>query len=311
MKLFKRKLRLIIQEATGAGLDLGSLACRFDVERVANSINRAKITVWNLSDTTLGLLTGRHRLVRLEVGYDDTLSTLFQGGIKNVFTTQEGPDRITEIFASDGGRDYSGSMVALSFSDGTDLHAIIQAVVASFTDVQMGSLRSVTNRSTFGARSEFGRTSWILDGLARSFGFNWSIQNGIFVAYDKGETSTAQIVTLSRETGMVGTPVASTTGLEVLTLINPEIRPGGLVNVVTAGARVAASIVTLATAAAQPVPVAPPLAPTGPLSPNLRMVGQQGGVFSVYRVTHVGETRGQPWYSRVDCVPKGRQTVAG
>lgn len=140
--LFPRQMRLILTDEGGEGIDLGKLSAKFKISRsAAGAIGRAKISVFNLSDTTIAKLQGRYTKIRLDAGYPQRIGTIFEGEVRNSFTTKDGPDKITDIFASDSAFDYSNSFVSAKFPAGSSLKSIVQTVAATFENTVVGSDR--------------------------------------------------------------------------------------------------------------------------------------------------------------------------
>lgn len=281
---FPRYLRLNIVDDSGEGIDLGSLHCRFEIERIGSvGISTAVIAITNLSRTTIGRLLEEFRRIQIVAGYGtdarNRSGIIFDGEIKNVFTTHQGTDRITEIYAKDGAKAWERSRVNLSFRGGQSLRSVVRSVMASFGDATAGSLEGLTDQTLVGGQVFSGMSRDALDELAESYGFEWSIQDGVIEARDIARAAGETPIEISAATGMIGTPVATLVGTEVVSLINPAIRPGGLIRIVTAGAQASVGVGVAAGA-------------------NLTLVGESGGVFRVLRVLHTGGTRGeQPWYT--------------
>ncbi len=87
---------------------------------------------------------------------------------------------------------------------------------------------------------------------------------------------------------MVGRPKVKPSRLEVKTLINPAIKPLGLVTVKSAGPEVSLPVTTAALVPVDDLAHIPATDGTEPLRVN--------------RVNHDGETRGNVWYTRVEAI---------
>ena len=94
-------------------------------------------------------------------------------------------------------------------------------------------------------------------------------------------------IVVNYQTGLVGSPISSRDALEFTALLNPALRPLGLVEVGSAtGVAVQAGGEVLAATDLSGV-----------------LFGLEPGTFRISEVTHIGETRGQQWYSKVTCHP--------
>ncbi len=287
--LFPRQIRLVIADDEGTGIDLGRLSSKFEVSRAAQgALGKAKLTVYNLTDDTIGRMSDRYTRIRIDAGYPQRIGTIFSGEIRNVFPTRDGADKVVEIFAGDGARDHEQATVSLSFAAGVSLHEVIRQIAATFTSSALGSLAALTDVKISGPLVLSGMARDALDMLAESYGFRWSIQGGILQVVDRGLHDGQPTLEVSRDTGMIDSPIASTAGIEVLTLLDAGLVPGRRINVTTAGARVGV--------------------PSGTLSvvPDFQIAGRRFTEFDVLRVVHVGESRGQPFYTKAFAVPAGR-----
>ena len=290
MRLFKRKLELNLLDEAGDGIDLGELSVMFTVtQTVAQSLNRVKIDIFNLSLDTINRIGSQDlRTIELTAGYEDTAGLIFRGNVSNMFTRQEGPDRITEIFAQDGLRGYRFAVARLSVSNGTSLRKIVQTIAAQFPEeIAPPNLAAVPDVTILGALTILEPARTALDKLAESYGFTWSIHNHSLRIIGPDRVDGTPPIPVNFESGLIGSPVVSSKRLEFTTLLNPAIHPTGAVEVTSAtGASVQAPEALLAAV-------------------DLRetLFGIDGGVFTVSEVEHVGETRGSQWYSKVVCHP--------
>ena len=276
MRLYGRRLELLVSDDEGRTIDLGALSCSFEVTRLSVSgLNRARISVYNLSRDTIARLSETYRKVVIRAGYADRFGTLFSGEIKYVFPTSEGPDHLTDIFAADGAKDYEHAWVSMSFAPGTSLRDAVRGIASSFAAVTVGDLTGVPDVEMTGARVESGKARDVLDRLAVSYGFEWSIQNG---RLQIGSDAVVPAVRVSRDSGMIGSPQASTIGVSVKTLLDPRLVPGARMVVETAGAKAQINEQLL-------------------VGGGIRLSGIAGGTFDVLRSVHSGETRGQAWYT--------------
>lgn len=288
--LFPRKLRLVIADDDGNGIDIGKLSSRFQIARASESaFARARLTVWNLSADTVGRLSDRYTQIRIDAGYPDRFGTIFAGQIHFTYATWQGADKIVEVFAKDGGLAQETARASYTFKAGTSARAMVQAIVSGMPRISIGSIEAVPTTPIVGARTISGMAQEALYQLASDYGFRWQIVNGTFQAQAKKAPPGGPALVISRDTGLIGSPIASSSGVEVTTLLDPGLVPGRRVDIRTAGSLVAASDTTLQSATEQ-----------------LKLRGQQGGRFDVQRLQHIGESRGQIWYTRFFGVPEGR-----
>ena len=288
--LFRRQLRMIVADEKGEGVDLGRLSSKFQVSRTAKfALGTAKIAVFNLSADTINKLSGDYTRIRIDAGYTDRIATIFAGDIRNVFVTQDGPDKLTEIFAGDGALDYETARISETFASGTSLREVIRQLAATFKNTGLGPLTRLTDVSISGPYTASGMTRDVLNELSRSYGFRWSFLGGILQVVDKGSKDPQPAIEISRETGMIDSPFASVAGVEVLTLLDPRLSPGRRINVKSPVSRVVS-------------PGDETLFKRG----DFKVIGKEFNDFTILRTSHIGETRGQVWYTKAFGLPAGR-----
>jgi len=198
--------------------------------------NTATIEIYNLNEASLDLLEGPRGLVRLLVGYGDELGTppiprlAFQGNPVRggVVTRKQGPDRITTIEASDGGRAYQLRAVDIVHATPVSASAVVAQIAAQLglplgapiapaTDIQM------TQGVLFS-----GPARQILDRLARSTGSRWMIVDGLFFFVARSVPIPGAAPLLSSTKGnLLGAPAKKRDGkIEVRALMDTALRPG-------------------------------------------------------------------------------------
>lgn len=283
--LFGRQLRLIVAGDDGSGIDLGRLSAKFEVTRDYDaSISRAKVTIYNLSAETTASLASRYTRIRLEAGYKSRIGMIYDGEVRFAYPTKDGADRIVEIYSQSGAKSLDSTFVSASAVTGTDVRELVQ-IIAGQMGLAISSL-DIPSAPIIGPRVLSGHGFLELDALARDFGFRWMVDNGEIRAERIPSLPSGRSIIVSRETGMIDTPLLHHRGVEFTTLLDPRLRPGERVEIRSAEPRLAATDTTFT--AGQPY------------FPSLK-----GTRFSILRLLHIGETRGQTWYSRVFAIPEG------
>lgn len=283
--LFGRKLRMVVAGDDGKGIDLGRLASKFEVTRdYVGGIARAKITIVNLSPETTAKLAQQYTRIRLEAGYESRIGMIYDGEVRFAYPTKDGADRIVEIHSVAGAKSLDSSFVRAAPETGTDVRDVVSMIAAQM-GLPIASL-DIPSAPIIGARIMSGPGFLELDKLARDFRFRWMVDNGEIRIERIPAPSFGRSIVVSRETGMIDSPLLHHSGVEFTTLLDPRLRPGERVEVRSAAPRFTASDITFGTGQ--------------PFFPSL-----QGTRFAVMRLLHIGETRGQTWYSRVFAIPEG------
>ncbi|MCK5641953.1 MAG: hypothetical protein KAJ19_14210, partial [Gammaproteobacteria bacterium] len=147
---------------------------------------------------------------------------------------REGSDWVTEINSGDGGEELATARVNQSYGPGTPLRIPIKKM-AEQMKVGIGNAAQKALEGDFsGAANEAlnslvlsGRASTEMDGLLRSAGLEWSVQDNELQLIRIGEVLEGLAVRLAKDTGLVGSPsVGNDDILELRALMNWSIVPG-------------------------------------------------------------------------------------
>jgi hypothetical protein len=275
--LFDRRVRLVVaaplaedfKTLSGQVTEITDLRVQFKVEKnLEKDPNTAEIKVYNLAERTRAALQAKGCKVVLQAGYDISLATLFIGDARTIDHTHEGPDWITKIEAGDGERAYLNGRVNESFKGGVKVPEVVSRI-ASAVGIDPGNslskLTATQGQQYVHGYAAFGKASKELDKVLKASGYDWSIQDGRLQILGKRETNTERIISLSSDTGLIGTPEYGTSDkskkppvLKFKALLSAEIRPGG---------RLDFDSIT------------------------------HKGVHRVKKITHTGDTAGQEWYT--------------
>lgn len=287
--LYDRRVTVTVDTVRITGLRV-----RFEIKKTLKTKkhNTAKLAIYNLSDDTRRALKQLQTVpVRVEAGYPDNISQIFVGDLRNVVSAQEGPDWITRMESGDGEVAMRTARLNKAYRTLTFEQAIKEAAGSlkigagnALALAAKGNFQGAIKTLTSGAMLR-GKTTDIVDRLARAASLEWSIQDGQlqFLEIDKALQGTA--VLLSPQTGLIGSPELATepisdgaktqkkrTYLKARALIQPDIVPG-------------------------------------------RQIQMQSRQFSaLYRceeVTFTGDTHGQDWYADIEATPLRGVMFAG
>ncbi len=142
----------------------------------------------------------------------------------------------------------------------------------------------------------FGLAAAHLNDIADTGNCSWTIENGKLVFTSNTGYQPGEAVVLNSQTGMVGIPEATTNGIEVSALLNPNIKIGTRVQIDNA-------------------------------SINQTQINQQGfptytdltfvantsadGFYRALVVSHSGDSRGNDWYTKMTCLAIDASAAAG
>lgn len=251
----------------------------FKVEKsIKSEPNTCELKIYNLTKEHRKQLTESKKVsVRLEAGYENALTAIFIGELRNIYTQRDGTDLITVIEGKDAGRSYQSARVNRSFPAGTKYEVVAKAC-AQAMGIDQGNVDDaiaaarITGLGTVypEGTTTYGPASRALTRVLSSAGLTWSVQDGVLQVLRGGRALQSTSVLLNSGTGLIESPVIDITKkkkkeTQVVTakmLIIPGVYPGRQL-------RIQSDVVT--------------------------------GTFRADKLTYIGDTRGSDWYIEADC----------
>lgn len=236
--------------------------------------NKAEAKIYHLAAPSRAqfALAKRARFA-VEAGYLETSGSLFDGQTQHVgsIVTPEGYE--TKVSAADGLQARRG-IVSASLAPGATVGQFIKAVADAMgvgskkavADALAGRFDGALGRFYSGAALQ-GAAARVMDGLAQSAGFEWSIQAGELVITAPGGVADQTVIKLGPRTGMLGSPERrrdEKTNREIVVVRS----------MLQAGLRVAKHVQIES--------------------------DEISGLFRIQTVRHVGDTHGADWYSEIE-----------
>jgi hypothetical protein len=264
----------------GDSVDLSQLRIRFQVtQHNLQSPNAADITITNLSDQTVKRIKGEGTEVTLEAGYEENPGLIFKGQIIQKRSGRENPvDTYLNIIAQGGDQAYNHAVVSKTLAAG---HTYRDQVMTAYE-----ALEPFGDKKMPRARVMFGMARDILRTIAISTGTSWSIQNNELTVTKNNEPKEGGAIVLNSRTGLIGLPIQSIDGILVTCLLNPQIGPGSLIQINQASvqeAKLSADYTAVVNNAMIPSTA-------------------DDGFYKCLVVNHIGDTRGDPWYTQILCL---------
>jgi len=294
-----RKSSLVVADDKQNGLDLSEMHFKFHITQSnEESPNTAVIRVYNLSAKTVKEITSKndgveYTRVVLQAGYQNSsFGVIFDGTIKQFRKGRENAlDTYLDILAAAGDPEYNFGAVKATLGAGATPQAVIKAAAAQM-GLPVGYLPPV-----FGGTLPRGKVLWgmarnHLRNAANSQGWSWSIQDGKVQMIPLDSYLPGEAVVLTSGTGMIGLPEQTDDGIKVRSLLNPKLSIGALIKIDNA---------SINQTLAQPSNAIPD--GVGQLPYNqwagLQMLADvsSDGFYFLYVVEHVGDSRGNDWYS--------------
>lgn len=233
----------------------------FKVEKdISSTVNKAEIRIYNLTSNTRGLAENPKNLIELFAGYGKEPKLLFRGNASRVISSVGGPDSVTTFEIGDGLKSFQNSRVDVSFKQGTPAKDIFQTLTNAM-GLAKGEQKDIPQKSFPSGLSLSGPVRDHMNYLTDKLNLEWSIQNGAVQILPKGKSTSQAAFLLSSGTGLIGSPNKKDKGLEVVSLLQPEINPGRIVEIQSKFVK---------------------------------------GQFRVEKVSHEGDTADTAWFTRIE-----------
>jgi hypothetical protein len=303
---FGRQYNLTVTNA-GWGLDLSQLHFKFKVYSMdLETPNHATIRVYNLSpDTVARIKGGEFTYVVLSAGYQNNVNygVIFQGDIKRVYTGRESNvDNFVEILAADGDLAYNFGVVKTTVGPNSTpeqrFNAVVQAVQGLGVTIDPNASNAFT--STGGVMPQgqvlFGLFRSLMRELSDSAVARWSIQKGAVVVIPNSGYLPGEAVVLNSQSGLIGVPEVTDSGINARMLLNAKLRIGGLVNINQ-------KLINQQVVQQQGYPSYNSLYFPAQVSSD--------GNYRVLVMSHEGDTRLLPWWTDITCLNVSLSALAG
>ena len=271
---FMRRYQLTLVSDTDA-LIIEDLRVNFSIiKSIDSKPNPASIKIWNLSQSNINrIVSSNIKSVILSAGYKE-LVEIFKGDIIKSKVQRQNVDTVIDLTCADGFKDYTQGRVKITLPAGATDKDIVNSLKDAFPSVTFGDLLTIPNmRKLPRGKVLNGNAREILDDITKNNGADWSIQDGELVFLPKNTVLKNQIVALSQDSGLIGSPEKTDDGLEITCLLNSNLKVGGLVRVQS-------------------------------------MFDFYNGFYKIIKISHDGDNLGGNWLSKITAV-EGNFTTTG
>lgn len=298
-----RYFRLVVasDESNQQAIDLSEFRCKFRISQaVIGKPCTAEITVYNVSKETVDKLgVGTNQIenkgmrVIIEAGYQDHHGIIFQG---DLWWKSTGRESETETFmrlvAATGDRARQYAVMNVSVAKGSTQEDIFKKVCsvmkAKGVDSKNVSVPFMDTRLPRG-KVLFKMATDAMNGIADTNNFDWGYGVDGFVAVPKDPVfnQNETVIVLNSDTGLIGRPELDEDGLDVQALLNPKLEIGTLIQIDNASVQRNSYDTTVS---------------EGAVKKNLAVTDDFLSADGIYRVIsreHVGDTRGDDWYTNL------------
>lgn len=296
---YLRKASLIVGGQDEKALDLSTLRFRFAIRRGdLQTPNSADIRVYNVSDSTADrirqiLPQPEFTRVVIQGGYDGNFGILFDGEIKQVRRGRESStDTYIDITAADGDSAYNFSMMSISLAAGSTPKDHVSAVLKDMAThgITEGYIPDLPGNPLPRGKVMYGMSRDEMRKIARNTQTAWSIQDGKLQIVPETAYIPGEVPVITSATGMIGLPEQTQRGINVRVLLNPNIKIG--------------QAIKLDNKSIQGYRFGLAAGPQQLQNENTEMQAKinSDGLYYVMCADHVGDTRGNEWYSDLTCL---------
>ena len=271
--LFGRRYRLIIGMGGTRGIEVTNLKCVFSVEKsMTEDPNPSIIQIYNLAPNTRNDILANGTRVIIEAGYEGPqYGLIYDGDI--VRSLKRGPnsiDKITELVAQDGDMFFNNGFVSVSYAAGYTSEDVLRNMArVGDPDITIGSISQNMNGTQLArGKAMFGQPKDYARDIAKGEGALFYICDRKLNMVKPMDLPGDQIISLTPQSGLVGTPEQTEDGIKALCLLNPLLNINKLVYVANHLVQQDANLGGLST-----------------------------GVYKIISLKHSGDTRGDEWHT--------------
>ena len=283
-------------------LDLSAFRVKFHIGQA--SVGKpctAEITVYNVAESTVKriatptnqVVSGRRPHVILEAGYEGSHSVIFEGDLYWKSTGREnGTDTFMRLIAGTGDRAHRYAVVNASIPRGATQEEVFSIVAQSMASegVQVANKPRLMATQLPRGKVLYQMSSDAMQHLADTNEFEWGYTSSGLVAIrkDRSYDPNEAVIVLNAKTGLIERPMLTVDGVSAKCLLQPRIDIGTLVRIDNA------SIQRDSYDTSYKADVQKNEATTDSMT-------SADGLYRVISREHVGDTRGNDWYTTIIC----------
>ena len=229
------QLQRIIR-VTVAGLVISEPRIVATIDRTGDATqNRGTIEIYGLSADREQQIRSRGDSIMVEAGYRENFAPIMDGQVQRVTRTRANQARTTTIAIGDlaHARDRLGGVTARSYSGPVRGRAIALDLILDM-GLAPGPLDAIPATVTATDYSWIGTSSDGLTALLKRWRLTWYQDDGLARVRQPGVPQPDfSAVLVTPDTGLIGAPTATDEGATITTFLDPSIRVGGIVDLVS------------------------------------------------------------------------------
>ena len=284
MLYFDRVCKVVVENKSK--IEISDCKIKFEIIKSYKSKdNMAKVEIYNLSPQTRKLISDEDSLVRLFAGYSKFkgLVEIGQGDISKIKHNRDKTEVVTEMYLAEGLKKIRSNPV--SFGYAYDAKVKLSQVLEKITQQSKITFRKIDvddSKIVDMGYSDSGSVDHALDNLALIFNFTWSFQNGVVTIKGNKAGTRSEIMLLSPESGLILHP-------ESVKEVSKKIEKAEITKL----SKKARSVQSL-------------LQPSLQIHDIIKIQSQDiNGLYEIQKMVHIGDTRGNDWYTTLEVVPVG------
>jgi hypothetical protein len=304
---YLRQLSVVVAQANGQGLEFADFRCVFRVRRGDyQTPNSCDLRIYNLATATRNLISGQEfTQISVSAGYPGNFGLIFRGNIKQFRKGRvDAKDDYVDITAADSDEAYNFAPIFHSAPAGTKPGGIANALLLAFQGHGLTQAISAGSQAiTAGFQPTFSQNGCVrgrvLYGMARdesrdfawSQNCKWSLQDGELTFIPFTSYIAGQIQVISPSTGLLGVPEQTQQGINIRVQLNPNMKIG--------------QTVSLQNTAINQLRFGLDSASLGSntfLNQQVLNTANPSGLYYVMVANHVGDSRGNDWYTDMTCL---------
>lgn len=227
--LYGRQYRCIIETYRGTSIEIPDLKWTFRIEKNISQIYQfGEVVIYNLSPDTETDIFKNGKALTIEAGYENgPYGTIFKGPIRQPIRGKD-DDAVTyylKLVCIDGDDALNLGFANFVLANGQTAQSIANQVCRSSSipfDIHIDS--SIDQQITQRGKAVFGNPGDTLRSIAINNNANYYVDDGVHTISPLSKAPPPIVPEFNAQTGMIGIPHQVEQGVQVRTLINPNIR---------------------------------------------------------------------------------------
>ena len=227
---YQREIEVLVSD-----LSIKNLKIEIDIKKdTKESPSTGTVSIWNLSESNETKIHDTARSILVSAGYKDFIGVIFNGTVQEVQRERTDLGRVTKISISSNhnAKDSLGGVTNRTFEK-FKLADIIKFLVSfDLTPVGtyiLGNTSAIPNE-ILPIYSFTGPTKIALTSLLQPRAITWYEDDGIIQFSKKGFPQPgSEIIIVTPNTGLIGSPTATDNGIRIRTFLNPRMQIGGII----------------------------------------------------------------------------------